>query len=63
MNNSEDKNNWEYDGDLDYIYDYLIECMRGWEPKARIIGNARAEDIINALEMMKERWGTKNSNY
>lgn len=44
---------WKHDGDLEYILGYLVMCARGWEPKVRLIGNARAEDIANSVEKLK----------
>lgn len=46
---------WEHDGDLEYILDYLITCAQGWEPKARLLGDARAEDIIRAIARIKNK--------
>lgn len=46
---------WEHDGDLPFILDYLIECAQGWEPKARLLGNARAEDVIRAIVRIKNK--------
>ncbi len=46
---------WEHDGDLPFILDYIVECAKGWEPKARLLGNARAEDIIRAIYRIKNR--------
>ena len=51
----ESSTDWEHDGDLAFILDYLIECDKGWEPKARLIGNARAEDIIRAIVRVKNK--------
>lgn len=51
----ESSTDWEHDGDLAFILDYLIECAKGWEPKARLLGNARAEDIIRAIVMVKNK--------
>ena len=50
---SDDCKSWTHDGDHEFIYDYLIECAKGWDPKARLLGNARAEDIVRALVRMK----------
>ena len=29
----------------------LIECFRAWEPDVRVLGNVRAGDAVNALEL------------
>jgi hypothetical protein len=36
-------------GTVDEVLAYVLDCARRWEPKARIIGNARAGDIVRAL--------------
>lgn len=51
----ESSTDWEHDGDMAFILDYLIECANGWEPKARLLGNARAEDIIRAIVRIKNK--------
>lgn len=54
-------NSWEHDGDLDFIIDYLIECTDGWESEARLLGNARAQDIVRAIKRLKnsKEWYAK----
>jgi len=32
------------------VLNYILMCARLWSPEARIIGNARAGDIVRALE-------------
>ena len=47
---------WVHDGDLAYIQGYIVWCARAWDPHARLLGNARAGDIANAVsELIKER--------
>ena len=55
---------WKHDGDLPFILDYVLECCRGWEPKARLLGNARAEDMIRAITRLqhKAEWYEKRVN-
>jgi len=36
-------------GTVNEVLAYVLDCARRWEPKARIIGNARAGDIARAL--------------
>lgn len=38
------------DGCPELVLAHLKECCRSWEPGARVIGNARACDILTALE-------------
>lgn len=40
------KTDWEHDGDIDAIAAHLFDCAGSWDPKARLIGNARAEDLV-----------------
>jgi hypothetical protein len=47
---------WEHNRDLDFILGYIKECAEGWEPNVRLLGNARAGDIIRAIDkVMDER--------
>jgi hypothetical protein len=50
----EEMKGWEHDGDLPFILDYFLECCQGWEPKARLLGNARSEDIVRAVNRLRE---------
>lgn len=52
---SENVTEWEHDGDLPFILDYIVVCAHGWEPKARLLGNARAEDIIRSIVRIKNK--------
>lgn len=51
----EQSKEWEHDGDLAFILDYVVECAQGWDPKARLLGNARAEDIVRAIIRIKNK--------
>lgn len=37
--------NWEHDGNLLEVAKHLRDCANSWEPKVRLLGNCRAEDI------------------
>jgi hypothetical protein len=58
---SDDCKTWTHDGDHEFIYDYLIECANGWDPNARILGNARAGDVVSALIKMKTGRGNNEN--
>lgn len=49
--------NWEHDGNLLEVAKHLRDCANSWEPKVRLLGNCRAEDIAliadRYLEMYK----------
>lgn len=35
---------------VEAVASYVATCARGWEPGARLLGNARAEDIARMAE-------------
>jgi hypothetical protein len=47
----------DIDGDIDSIPAYLLHCAMGWAPNARLIGNARAGDIVEAMRRIVDGKG------
>ena len=34
--------------------DEILACLRAWEPSARVLGNVRAQDAIEAIERLRD---------
>ena len=37
---------------MDTIIGEILACLRAWEPAARVLGNVRAQDAIEAIERL-----------
>lgn len=38
---------------MDTIIGEILACLRAWEPAARVLGNVRAQDAIEAIERLR----------